>query len=225
MVWRVIMQPKFNSGLLFDIVNVTPNNKINGLGSINIFRAWGFPSTRQATILISIFNLKRGDNSGDILLGKLHGTEEIKVAPFSVKSNVNNACMTTAIPVVVTFIEEGRYYFKSVFHDYKSVLNIHFKFDLQKWPIFSKEEIDFVRKNPKPFSSIRADINCNKCSHTYIFEENILEEVPPSGGVSRFPESGELQCGECNEKIYLRDIQGQMRFSLKEIISNAMKGK
>ena len=225
MVWRIIMQPKFNSGLLFDIGNESPNKKINGLGSINIFRAWGFPCTRRATILTSILDLKKGDNKGDILLSQLHSTEKTKVTSFNAKSNVNNACMTAVIPLAVSFRQEGRYYFKAVFHDYKSVLKIHFIVDLQKWPNFSKEELDFVREYTTPYSSIRADIHCNKCSHAYIFEENILGEVSPPGGVMRFPESGEFQCCQCDEKIYLRDIQGQMRFSLKEIISNAIKGK
>lgn len=219
------MQPKFNSGLLFDSFNETANKKINGLGAINIFRAWGFPCTRQSIALISIFDLKKGDTKGDILLSKLHGTEETKVTSFTATTNIKNSCITAVIPIAVTFERKGRYYLKAVFHDYKSVLKIHFIVDLQKWPIFSKEELDFIREHPIPYGSIRADIQCNKCSHAYIFEETILEGILPPGGVMRFPESGEFQCEQCNEKIYLRDIQGQMRFSLKEIISNAMRGK
>jgi len=225
MGWRAIMQPKFNSGLLFDFFSETPNKKINGLGSINIFKAWGFPSTRRATILISILDLKKGENKGDIVLVQLHNTEETKLTSFSAKSNINNACMTAVIPIVVSFTKEGRYYFKAVFHDYKSVLKIYFNVAMQKWPEFSTEELDFVRANPTPYNSIRADISCNKCSHAYIFEENILGDISPPGGIMRFPESGEIQCAQCDEKIYLRDIQGQMRFSLKEMIFNTMKGK
>ncbi|HEY33359.1 MAG TPA: hypothetical protein G4O10_09700 [Dehalococcoidia bacterium] len=219
------MQPKFNSGLLFDIVQETSNRKINGLGAINIFRAWGFPCRRNATLLLSLLYLKKGANSGDILLGKLRGTEETKLTSFTVTSNINNAHMSAAIPLQLSFKQQGRYYFKSVFHDYRSVLKIHFVVHLQKWPVFSEEELTFVRESPTTYNSIRANIHCDKCSHAYIFEENILDVLPPPGGVMRFPESGEFRCTQCQETIHLKDIQGQMRFSLKEIITSAMKVK
>jgi len=219
------MQPKFNSGFLFDSVNKTANNKVNGIGAINVFRAWGFPCVRQSTALISMFGLKKGDNTGNIVLSKLHSTEETHVASFNAPMSINNSWINAVIPLVVTFNQKGRHYFKAILHDSKSVLKIHFIVDLQKWPKFSKEELDFVIEHPIPYGSIRADIQCNKCSHAYIFEETILEGIMPPGGIMRFPESGEFKCKQCDEIIFLSDIQGQMRFSLKEIITNAMRGK
>lgn len=219
------MQPKFNSGLLFDSYNENIKRKIDGIGNINIFRAWGFPCLRQAIMLVSVFNLKKGETKGDILLSQPHKIEEIKVNTFTLTTNINNTWMTAPIPFSVNFRQEGLHYFKTIFHEYKSVLKIHFTVDLQKWPSFSKSELDFVKENPKSFDSIRADIHCDKCSHVYIFEETILEGISPPGGVMRFPKSGKYQCNECGNTIYLKDIQGQIRFSLKERISNAMKGK
>jgi len=218
------MKPKFGSGLLFDSYNKAANNKINGLGVINIFRAWGFPCFRQATAIISLFNLRKGTTTGEIQLSKSRGTETQIIASFNVTSDFNNACTTAVTPLSLKFSEKGHYFIKAVFHDYKSTLKIPFNVNLIKWPIFSEEERKFAKVHRIPSESIRTDVHCQKCAHVYIFGENILEEVPPPGGVMRFPESGEFKCEQCGETIYLKDIQGQIRFSLKQLLSNVMKG-
>ncbi len=219
------MKPTFGSGLLFDSYNQTANKKINGLGVINIFRAWGFPCFRQATALISIFNLRKGSTTGDILLSKSRCIEKQIITSFTVTIDANNACMAAATPLLLKFNEKGRYFINAVFHDYKSTLKIPFTVDLQRWPIFSEKEHQFAKEHHIPSGSMRADVHCQKCEHAYIFEENILEEVLPPGGVMRFPESGEFKCEQCSETIYLKDIQGQIRFSLKEMLSNTMRGQ
>lgn len=220
------MKPTFGSGLLFDSYNETSNKKINGLGAINIFRTWGFPSFRQATALISIFNLKKGSTTGEILLGKPHAIDKQSVTSFTVATDRNNSCMTAVIPLLLKFNEKGRHSINAMFHDYKSTLKIPCFVELQKWPVFSQEECQFVREHHNvPIGPIRTNLTCQQCGHAYIFEENILEEALPPGGVTRFPESGEFRCTECNETIYLKDIQGQIRFSLKQMLSNTMRGQ
>lgn len=220
------MKPTFGSGLLFDSYNETANKKINGLGAINIFRAWGFPSFRQATALISIFNLRKGSTTGEILLKKPHAIDKQSIRSFTVTTDSNNSCMTAVIPLSLKFNEKGRHFIYAIFHDYKSTLKIPCIVELQKWPTFSQEERQFVRKHRNILlGPIRTNLTCQQCSHAYIFEENILEEVLPPGGVTRFPKSGEFECTECNETIYLKDIQGQIRFSLKQMLSNIMRGQ
>ena len=220
------MIPTFGSGLLFDSYNKTANKKINGLGAINIFRAWGFPSFRQAIALISIFNLRKGPTAGEILLRTPHTIEKQHITSFTVTTDSNNSCMTATIPLSLKFNEKGRHFIHAIFHDYKSTLKIPCIVELQKWPTFSEQEHQFIREHRNiPLGPIRTNLTCQQCNHAYIFEESILEEVSPPGGVTRFPKSGEFECTECKETIYLKDIQGQIRFSLKQMLSNIMRGQ
>ena len=99
-------------------------------------------------------------------------------------------------------------------------LTIAFEVRKKDWPQFTKAETEFAKANPNCAKSIRANIHCAKCSYAYVFEETLLE-APPDGGVQRFPESGEFKCIDCQDTLELRDLQGQLRASLKEQVRQA----
>lgn len=219
------MKPTFGSGLLFDSHTEMANNKINGQGVINIFRAWDFPCFRSATAIISCFRLSKGITTGDIFFSKLRGVKEELIGSFEISAPTNNTCISITTPLLLRLDKTGYHYIKAVFHNYKSTMKIPFTVNMQKWPIFSKEEQLYIKNNRNLFGSLRVNVHCQKCKHAYIFEENITEEVVTPGGVMIFPESGKYKCTECGEIIYLRDIQGQIRFTLKQMILQSKKGQ
>ncbi|MFC1956822.1 hypothetical protein ACFLVY_00795 [Chloroflexota bacterium] len=219
------MKPKFGSGLLFNSINTTANKQINGLGLINIFRVWAFPCFRNATAVISIFNLSKGTTTGKLFLTTSKRAEMRAIGDFKVVTDRNNTTLAVTPTLTLEFASGGFYFIRAVLDNYKSTLNIPFSVILQKWPEFTQEERQFAQERELPARTIRADLNCPECKHAYIFQESIFEDIQLPGGVLRFPESGEYVCTECSAPIYLRDIQGQIRFSLKEILLNAMKVK
>ena len=70
-----------------------------------------------------------------------------------------------------------------------------------------------------------AQVKCKNCGHSCLFEEKILESEEHSGGTIPFPESGIHECDNCGHNMKLKDIQGQIRASIKDNLSNFLKIK
>ena len=84
--------------------------------------------------------------------------------------------------------------------------------------------MDVLEKNKSLIPhKVSAQVKCKNCSHSYLFEEKILESEKDSGGTIPFPESGIYECDNCGHKMKLKDIQGQIRASIKDNLSNFIK--
>ena len=216
--------PFFGSGLLFDVVASTPGGKLTGQGAICVFWAWGFPCSRQCWALMTIFNLRKGSTPILIRLRKGHSRQMNTVGSGDVTTSADNACATTPMLLTYQFQEPGEYFLVATLGGYRSKLEIPFAVIVRDWPTFTEAERQFARKNPGSVPGARATVHCSKCSHAYIFEENLSEDTPLPGGVQKFPESGKFECIDCGETVHLRDIQGQLRSSLKQILSQTIRG-
>lgn len=218
------LKPFLGSALLCDNVTVSEKNRVNIQGVITIFWAWGYPCSRTWWFVPTLFDLPKGKISLTISLRKATRRELSSLTV--VDANIEKDNTITAIPTQLThsFESSGRYELICTMNKCLKPLKVPFCVQEKKWAKFTKDEKNFISKNPHVPHALKANIHCKQCSHAFIFEEAVIEENPV-GGVLRFPESGEFECGECGYILKIKDYQGRLRASLKEIVVNAMRRK
>ncbi|MCK4822393.1 hypothetical protein KA005_41905, partial [bacterium] len=104
------------------------------------------------------------------------------------------------------------------------VLKIPLNVATRPWPNFTKKDLAFLKNNPSLPHSIRMIVTCSNCSSPYTFEENVLTKEKLVSGVLPFPDSGLFECNNCGHKLQLKDIQGQLRSSIKTAVTTAIRG-
>ena len=215
--------PKFGSGILADSAHTDAGGKVSCKGLFTIFWAWAYPCTRSGNILATIFDLPKGTTSVSISLGKRGtGGKKKSVALVDVDSEDTDGAMILHVPFKHRFNAPGKYEIVLNFRDYAGSLRIPFNLSERPWPKFTAKEKAFAEKNPDVQSAFRMNVHCASCGHAYIFEESLLD-AEPRGGVLKFPESGVFVCEECGRNIQLRDMQGQLRQSLKDNVTAQMR--
>jgi DNA-directed RNA polymerase subunit M/transcription elongation factor TFIIS len=129
---------------------------------------------------------------------------------------VDNAT-TIQIELGYRFEKEGDYEIVCSLKDYPSKLKIPLRIKLREWPVFSVKEIRILENNKSLLPhKVSAQVKCRKCNQHYVFEEKILPSEVYSGGTLPFPETGIYECEHCDHKLKLKDIQGQIRASIKD---------
>lgn len=210
----------FGSGIMADAVLTAENGKIIAHGIFTSFLAWAYPCRRKCDAIITLFNPpQRGVEI--IMSYRRKGSNYIKIGRFDREKDKKDLLGTTIqVPVQFRFERAGDYELKFVIKGTRTSLIIPFKLNTKEWPVFSEEEKEFVKSNPNYISNIHTNVSCDnaKCNHRYVFEESVTEESKIVGGVHRFPESGIFKCEECGKKLFLKDLQGQIRASLKELL-------
>lgn len=129
------------------------------------------------------------------------------------------------IPLKFRFESEGDYEVTGRIAGYKSTSRIPLVVQTMPWPTFTQREIHYLRSNPSRLPQIRATVECEKCKSPYVFQEFPIEAPELPKNVYRFPESGEFKCEKCSTSIPLKDVQGQIRDSLKKQISDLLRRK
>ena len=214
---RTIKQPRFGGGVVCDIAKPHPSGKIDANGIFTKFWAWGYPANRNWSLIITLFYVpkkqttlifgvrKKGSSKIDTV-----GTADIQDDNFDNQHTIN-------VQLGYAFEYEGDYEIVCTLKDYKTKLVVPFNIRTKDWPTFNEKEIEFLNENKEkiPFK-LSAQIKCKDCGHLYNFEENILPEEETSGGAIRFPETGEHECEHCGRILKLKDIQGQIRASIKD---------
>lgn len=215
--------PKFGSGVLADSAHADDKGKVSCKGLFTIIWAWAYPCTRSGNILATIFDLPKGTTSVSVSLGKRgSGGKKKSLSLVDVQSEEPAGAMTLHVPFKHRFTEAGRYEVVLKLRDYPGTLRIPFNLREREWPEFSAKEKAFAEKNSDVQSAFRMNVHCASCEHAYIFEESLLS-AEPKGGVLPFPDSGVFVCEECGRKLQLRDMQGQLRQSLKDNIAAQMR--
>ncbi len=218
------MKLRFGNALMADYARPQPTGKIDAIGIFTRFNAWGYPCIRNWTLVFSIYDIPLVGINLHIGIKKKGQKGLETLTAFDLKGS--NELNSHTIPVALnyTFQKDGEYEIQCSIKDSNAKISIPVDISTMPWAIFTKEEIEFVDKNKKviPYR-LSAQINCNSCSHAYIFEESILEDEPPQGGTIRFPKNGVFECKNCGHEMNLKDIQGQLRASLKDSINLFLK--
>ena len=200
-------------GLLSDSIAQTDSGKIHAQGIFTVFWAWGFPCTR---------NLKKGKTSIVLGIRKSGETSQTSLAVIDAEVNEDDSSNTVVVQLTHNFESAGRYEVVCSIQDSSSSLSLPVDVCEKKWVTFTEDERNYVKSNKDIPGSLRANVHCKQCSYAYIFEESILNETP-KGGVNSFPNDGKFECKDCGHVMNLKDIQGRLRASLKELVQSAMR--
>ena len=221
------MKTKFGSAILCNSTTKGEDGKISCTDVFTSFLAWGFPSSaRTWSIVFTLYNLPQGKTSvvASIAKGVSGRGEKTTLAAADVNHKGQNLGSIFSIPLTYQFESQGDYtiLLQTPASDAKLIVPVRvIQID---WPEFSKKDIQIIRSNANIPRSIRSVINCNGCSNPYIFEEVFIPEQPVSAGTHSFPGNGIFECESCGRLLHLRDIQGQVRNSVRRAIDSAKMG-
>lgn len=219
------INPFLGSGILANSSSRSQIGKLDCSGIITIFWAWAFPCIRHWQALITIFNLKTGKTPITVSVGKRNSKKLSSLLMRDIEVKDDLSSITVAITLNYKFDALGLYNLVISFRDYPDKLKIPFEVKEKKWPIITDAERGFI-KEQKGFSpKFQANVHCDKCDHVYVFEESIGVIKRGKGGAFSFPENGVFECIECGNILHLKDIQGQLRSALKDVILKQMRRK
>ena len=219
------MNPILGSGILANSSSLSQTRKLNCLGIITVFWAWAFPCFRNWQALVTFFNLKKGKTPITVSIGKWNSIKLSSLLMMDIEVKDNISSITVPIILNHKFSELGLYNLVISFKDYPGKLKIPFEVKEKKWPIITNAEKRFIYEKKGFFPKFQANVHCDKCDHVYVFEESINLINREKGGVFNFPENGVFECIECGNILYLKDIQGQLRSALKDVILKKMGRK
>lgn len=218
-------RPELIAAIFCNSASSGESGKIDCRGIFTSFLAWGYPTgLRSWHAVLTLFNLPQGKTSIKVSIAKIKGrkTDLAKAEIDKGKRDIGNV---VNFPLRYKFKNEGFYYIYFTIEGTNNYLKVPIKVTTEPWPEFTKEHIDFLLKNPSIPNSIRINVYCSECSHPYTFEENVLPDVKLAGGVHPFPQNGIFKCESCGQILHLKDIQGQVRDSIKKALSAAMQKK
>ena len=218
-------QPSFGGGILVDRSELTKTRRLNTYGVITIFWSWAYPCSRSWYTILPILDMPLGATRIRLFVKSIQENKSVLIDDFTVTTNSENSALALNRHNQFEFKSGGRYHLVAEFPDYNTKTNLHFDVLDREWPKFTESELSFVKTLPKKSIHIRVTIECPKCNSPYIFEESVPEKEPQSKGVHHFPKRGIFRCKkrDCNESIMVKDIQGQVRTSLKENIDQLMQ--
>lgn len=217
--------PFFGSGVLADSIRRGEGRKLDVSGVFTIINAWSIPCTRSFNAVLTIFNLPKGKTSITVTISK-KGSQKLKsLASLRVSHEESAGNIIVTYVIKNKFEEDGFHEVTFSFQDYPGKLMLPLKIQKREWPEFNKAELDFVKQLGDASPSFRVNIHCTGCKHAYIFEEQLNPDIPPKGGIYRFPENSIFICKECNKEMDLKDIRAQLRSSLKDNIAQQMGKK
>ena len=217
-------EPRFGGGLIADNSRPQNSGKVDLHGVFTIMYAWGYPALRAWSTVITLFDLPRKQTTLHVGIKK-KGTSHIDtIATADINDQNQGNAHIINFELGYRFESEGDYEVVCSLKDHKTKLKIPLRLNTRPWPTFSKKEIDVLEKNKSLIPhKVSAQVKCKNCSHSYLFEEKILESEEHSGGTIPFPESGIYECDNCGHNMKLKDIQGQIRASIKDNLSNFLK--
>ena len=214
----------FGSAIFCNSATQGERGKVDCRGIFTSFLAWAYPtSIRNWQAIVTIYNLPKETTTVSVAIAYGRGKKET-LATADVEKGEKELGNVLHIPLRYQFHREGIYnIFFNIIGTIK-MLKVPLKVSTQDWPEFTQGEIELIRKNKKMPNTIRANLTCSNCSKPYTFEEALLPGHKMADGVQPFPDSGFIICKSCRRKIYLKDVQGQVRSSMKTAVQRARKG-
>ena len=217
---------KLSGGIFCNSASKDESGAINCRRIFTSFLAWGYPTTvRTWHAIVTAHGFPKGTTSiaVSISYGRREKTTLTTSDIESPKPEIGNVMN---VPLAYQFEKEGLYTVHFNVVGSTEALKVLLRVITQPWPKFTRQELRFLEKNPSIQHSIRANIICTDCSQPYVFEESVLPDEKLQLGVFPFPELGVFECDTCGHQLHLKDMQGQIRESIKKTVSAMMrKGK
>ncbi len=210
--------PKFGGVLFSDNVRKQPSGKVDLIGVFTIFNSWAYPCIRTWYLTLTLYDSRE---AGVILVSikkvdtkKIKKLAEIKYGQRS-KEERNDRIISAIISN--EFETDGNFeVICSLLNSNLKIINPLYVKKLD-WPVFSNSEVELANNSKnKAITKINVQVNCPACKHIYVFEESILENDETTSGALRFPDNGKFECKKCDHIFNLKDLQGQIRYNIKD---------
>ncbi len=215
---------KLTSAIFCNSASKGESGKVNCKGVFTSFLAWSYPtSVRIWYALLTVYGLPAGTTTITASISRGKG-RKTTLTSADIQRGKGDLGSVINMPLGYKFPSEGFYSVHFNVVGTTETLRVPLLVATQPWPRTTKRQREFFKSHPAIPHSIRMNVLCSNCSRPFMFEENILPEEELAEGVLPFPESGELECGTCSHALHLKDIQGQLRSSLKTAVLAAMRG-
>lgn len=216
--------PRFGSGIVADGGRPQQTGKLDVHGIFTQFWAWSFPASRAWTLVVTIFDVPKKQTTLLVKIKRKGESQETTLASTDIIDLNESNGQTIQIDLGHSFKKEGDYEIICTLKNYSTKLSIPFRVRVKEWPEFTEKEIEVLNKNRQilPFR-LSAQIKCRSCDHVYVFEECVIPDVAISGGALKFPDNGIFECENCGHSLKLKDIQGQLRATIKDTVSSFIK--
>ncbi len=213
-----------SAAVFCNAVSKSESGKTNCRDVFTSFLAWAYPTSyRSWFAILTLYNLPPGTTT--IVVSISHGRgKKTTLAKAKIKCPPEDLGNIINIPLRHKFQNEGLYIVHFNVVGTTKVLKIPLNVTTRPWPKLTKKELAFLQNNPSLLHSIRMVVKCSNCPSLYTFEENVLAEEKLENGVLPFPDSGLFKCNNCGHKLQLKDIQGQLRSSIKMSVIMFRKG-
>jgi hypothetical protein len=223
----LMKKPRFGSAIFCNGVTPGEDGKLNCSDVFTSFLSWGKPSSiRNWFAVFNMYDLPIGTTSVviSIVRGFSGRGEKTTLSAIDVHHKGQNLGSVFHAPLFYQFQKPGDYSIIFQITGSNTKLIVPIKVTEQDWPKFTKKDIQIIRDNPQIPKKIRSVINCSDCSRPYTFEESFVPEIPVTEGTQAFPEDGIFECDTCGRIIHLKDIQGQVRNSIRRALDRLKKG-
>ena len=216
--------PKLAGAVFCNSATQGEGGKVDCRGVFTSFLAWAYPTAiRNWHAILTVHDLPPGTTSIAVAISRGRG-KKTTIATADIQRGKPDLGTVVNLPLRFRFQAEGFYTVHFTVVGTRRSLNVPVKVTTKKWPRFSKKQLQFLRDNPAVPHSLRMILVCSDCSQPYTFEESVLPDADLPGGVLAFPDSGTFECPGCGHVLHVRDIQGQLRDSMLNAVSGAMKG-
>jgi len=216
--------PKLAGAVFCNSASQGDGGKVDCRGVFTSFLAWSYPtSLRSWHAILTLHDLPAGTTSISVAISQGQG-KKTTLAAADIQRGKPDLGSVINLPLRYRFKSEGFYFVHFTIVGTRRTLKVPLKVNTMPWPRFSRKQIEFLKENPAVPHSLRMNIQCSDCSHSYTLEECVLPDSELPGGVLPFPEAGSFECESCGHVLQVRDIQGQLRNSIKNAVRQAMKG-
>jgi len=221
---RKQVKPRLVSAFFCNSTSQGDRGKINCRGVFTTFLAWAYPtSIRNWQAILTLHNLPKDTTSISVAISRAYG-KKTTLAAADIQRGKQDFGSIINIPLQYQFDKEGFYTVHFSIIGSTNVLKVPIKVTTMPWPQFTKKQIQFLNDNLSILHSLRVNILCSNCSRPFNFEESVLPDTKLADGVLPFPDSGKIECESCGHILYVKDIQGQLRNSIKNAVSEAIRG-
>lgn len=216
--------PMLTSAIFCNFVSKGESGKVDCRDVFTTFLTWAYPTAfRTWFAILAVYNLPPETTSISVSISRGRGKKTTLISVDIVDVGENFGTIVN-IPLRYKFQNEGFHIIHFNVVGTTTVLRIPVNVITQPWPKLSGKQIAFLKSTPSIPHCIRTNILCSSCSSPYVFEENVIPNEELVKGVLPFPESGIFECENCGYKLHLKDIQGQLRSSIKMAVTAAIRG-
>jgi DNA-directed RNA polymerase subunit RPC12/RpoP len=222
----MVKEPKLRlvSAVFCNSASQGEGGKVDCRGVFTSFLAWGYPTSLRAWhAILTLYDLPPGTTSISIAIAVERGRKKTLASVGIEKAKVDLGSVIN-VPLQFQFPREGFYLVHFNVIGRTTSLRVPVKVTTKQWPTFSQKELDFLSKNPRIPHSVRVNLICSECSRPYVFEESVLPNEELVESVFPFPDRDVFKCLSCGRRMHLKDIQGQVRSSIKTAVEALLSG-